>query len=231
MTALLILLFGIHPMTAVGTDLLFAAVTKSTGAAVHSGNGNVDWRIVIRLATGSVPATVLVLWLLSGGPLHDVTFARSISFAIGIALTLAAVGLLLRRPLQDYARRRSSSQSSAISMAMTVALGAMLGCVVTMTSVGAGAFGLAILFFLYPHCSPVRLVGTDIAHAVPLTFIAGLGHWLIGSVDWSLLVALLVGSVPGVMVGSHLAHRVPERVLLPLLASLLLIIGGRLMLG
>ena len=114
---------------------------------------------------------------------------------------------------------------------MTVVLGAVLGCVVTVTSVGAGAFGLAILLFLYPHTVPVRLVGTDIAHAVPLTLLSGLGHWLIGSIDWALLGALFLGSIPGVMIGSKLAHHVPERILLPLLACLLLAVGGRLIFG
>jgi uncharacterized protein len=114
---------------------------------------------------------------------------------------------------------------------MTVCLGAILGALVTLTSIGAGAIGLAMLVFLYPHASAVRLVGTDIAHAVPLTLLAGCGHWLMGSVDWWLLLSLLLGSVPGILIASHLAHKIPERILLPALAIVLVVLGGRLTIG
>ena len=227
-TALLILVFGIHPVAAVGTDLLFAAVTKTTGTAVHARNSNVDWAIVRRLASGSVPATLLTLAVLSQASIRDAAFERKLSLAIGLALVFAAVGLLLRRGLHDFARRHSAPTGTSTATLSTIVLGAALGCLVTLTSVGAGAFGLAVLCFLYPTIQPVRLVGTDIAHAVPLTLIAGCGHWLIGSIDWSLLASLLVGSMPGIVVGSQLAHRVPERVLLPVLAVVLLFIGGSL---
>ena len=232
MTALLILLFGIHPVTAVGTDLLYAGITKLTGAIVHHSNGNVDWRIVAKMSAGSVPATVVAIGFLSNTDLHDPTLSRAISLTIGLGLILAAVGLFLRRRLKDYARAHTGAASPSLSKSvMTVCLGAVLGALVALTSIGAGAIGLAVLVFLYPHASAVRLVGTDIAHAVPLALLAGGGHWLIGSVDWSLLLSLLLGSMPGIVIASHLAHKIPERVLLPGLAVLLVVLGGRLTIG
>jgi uncharacterized membrane protein YfcA len=232
MTALLILLFGIHPVTAVGTDLLYAGITKLTGAIVHHSKGNVDWRIVVKMSSGSVPGSILAILLLSNIDRHDATLSRAISLTIGLGLILAAVGLLLRRRFEKYARAHSSVTTPSLSKSvMTVCLGAILGGLVALTSIGAGAIGLAILVCLYPHASAVRLVGTDIAHAVPLTLLAGGGHWLIGSVHWPLLLSLLLGSMPGIVIASHLAHKVPERVLLPALALLLVVLGGRLAIG
>jgi hypothetical protein len=232
MTALLILLFGIHPVTAVGTDLLYAGITKLTGAIIHHSNGNVDWRIVAKMSTGSIPATFVAIGFLANADLQDQTLSRAISLTIGLGLILAAVGLLLRHRLEKYARAHTSLTTASLSKSvMTVSLGAILGGLVALTSIGAGAIGLAMLIFLYPHASPVRLVGTDIAHAVPLALLAGGGHWLIGSVHWPLLLSLLIGSIPGIMIASHLAHKIPERVLLPVLALLLVVLGGRLAIG
>ena len=231
MTALLILLFGVHPIAAVGTDLLFAAITKSVGTATHAGNKNVDWIAVGRLAIGSVPAALVTLLLLSRAPLKEAAIERAIAIAIGSALVLAAAGLFLRGRLQGFARAHSHAPESHRTRILTILLGVALGIVVPTTSVGAGAFGLAVLSFLYPSAAPVRLVGTDIAHAVPLTLLAGLGHWLIGNVDWSLLASMIIGSVPAIIVGSHTAHWVPERIMLPVLALLLFAIGCGLLIN
>ena len=232
MTALLILVFGVHPIVAVGTDLLYAAVTKMAGTGVHWRNGNVDWRIVGLLAMGSAPASLLSLWFLSSAPAHSPEFARSISIVIGGALLLAAASLALRfRPRPDVKEPGREAASSIGRALPTIGLGLLLGVLVPLTSVGAGALGMAILCCLYPSLSAVRLVGSDIAHAVPLTLIAGLGHWLIGNVDWSLFVSLIVGSLPGIIVGSQLAHRIPERRLLPMLGIVLVLIGGRLVMS
>ncbi len=207
MTPLLILLFGVHPLTAVGTDLLYAAATKTAGTAIHSKKGNVDWRVAGLLAAGSVPATVLTIGVLSRVPKQSPTTAAIISMSIGVALIIA--------------RTRYSGP-------ITVIFGAVLGVLVSLCSVGAGALGVAVLFFLYPRLPPVRIVGSDLAHAVPLTLVAGLGHWLIGSVDWYIVGALLLGSLPGISIGSHLATRISDRFLLPVLASMLVLIGLRL---
>ena len=206
MTPLLILFFGVHPLTAVGTDLLYAAVTKTAGTAIHYQNGNVDWRVAGLLAAGSVPATVLTIWVLSRMPKQSPTTAAIISISIGVALIIAAVAIFFRRRIRDYALARADRPTrTRYSSPITVVFGALLGTVVSLCSVGAGALGVAVLFFLYPRLPPVRIVGSDLAHAVPLTLVAGLGHWIIGSVDWHIVGALLLGSLPGIYIGSHLA--------------------------
>ncbi len=229
MTPLLILLFGVHPLTAVGTDLLYAAVTKTAGTAIHSKKGNVDWHVAGLLAAGSVPATVLTIWVLSRVPKQSPTTATIISMSMGVALIIAAVAIFLRDRIRDYALARADNPTrTRYSGPITVVFGAVLGVVVSLCSVGAGALGVAVLFFLYPRLPPVRIVGSDLAHAVPLTLVAGLGHWLIGSVDWYIVGALLLGSLPGISIGSHVAARISDRFLLPVLASILVLIGLRL---
>ena len=171
MTPLLILLFGVQPLTAVGTDLLYAAVTKTAGTAIHSKKGNVDWRVAGLLAAGSVPATVLTIWVLSGVPKQSPTTATIISMSMGVALIVAAVAIFFRRRIRDYALARPTP--TRYSGSITVVFGAVLGVLVSLCSVGAGALGVAVLFFLYPRLPPVRIVGSDLAHAVPLTLVAG----------------------------------------------------------
>lgn len=232
MTPLLVLLFGIHPAVAVGTDLLYAAVTKAGGAVVHGRNGTVDWRIVAALGTGSVPAAALTLWWLSTHSGSAYGSQSLISGTLGVALVLTACALLFRARLQTLAERPGIGEFRERHLrVLTIATGAVLGLLVTISSVGAGALGTAALVFLYPRLSAVRIVGSDIAHAVPLTLVAGMGHWWLGNVDWTLLGALLVGSLPGIALGSQIAARMPERFLRPLLASMLFGIGGKLSLN
>lgn len=229
MTPLLVLLFGIHPATAVGTDLLYAAITKAGGTTVHARKGHVDWRITGLLAGGSIPSSLLTIWALSYLPKQSPAVTHIISISLGIALLLTACALIFRQKLQRYALSHADDRTHTRFQApITVAVGVLLGILVTISSVGAGALGVAVLFFLYPRLSPIRIVGSDLAHAVPLTLIAGLGHWAIGSVDWSLLASLLLGSLPGIWLGSHASARVPERFLRPLLATMLVLVGGKL---
>jgi hypothetical protein len=229
MTPLLVLLFGVAPVTAVGTDLLFAAVTKAGGAWAHARRGNVDWRVVGWLAAGSVPGSAVTLMLLHFFVPHPDKLAAIISVALGLALILTAGALVYREKLHAWARRRAPADAELRSTARrTLIVGAVLGVLVTMSSVGAGALGVTALFFLYPGLSAARIVGTDIAHAVPLTLVAGLGHAAAGVVDWKLLLALLVGSLPGIWLGSSLSPRIPERVLRTGLAAMLVLIGGKL---
>jgi uncharacterized membrane protein YfcA len=229
MTPLLVLLFGIHPATAVGTDLLYAGLTKISGSAVHSFNNAIDWRVTRRLASGSIPASAVALWTLANLGLDAKGTSAAITTTLGFALILTAVALLFRRRLlkavPSFFDRRTDQEIAVF----TVTLGAVLGVLVSISSVGAGAIGVTALLMLYPKMQTVRIVGTDIAHAVPLTLLAGAGHWFLGSVDWLLLVSLLSGSIPGIAIGSHFASRVPERVLRPLLAGTLALVGGRLM--
>jgi hypothetical protein len=229
MTPLLVLLFGVAPITAVGTDLLFAAVTKAGGAWAHARRGNIDWRVVGWLAAGSVPGSALTLVLLHFFVPHPDKLSAIISVALGFALILTAGALVFREKLHAWARRRVSPAAALRSTSRrTLVVGAILGVLVTMSSVGAGALGVTALFFLYPGLAAARIVGTDIAHAVPLTLVAGLGHAAAGVVDWKLLLALLVGSLPGIWLGSSLSQRIPERVLRTGLAAMLVLIGGKL---
>lgn len=232
MTPLLVLLFGISPATAVGTDLLYAAITKTVGVGVHQRNRTIDWRITGRLAAGSLPAAALALWLLSRFDLRHSGVGQSLTAVLGVALVLTAAALLARGRLQHWGRRPAVSIWRERHLAVaTIVAGALLGALVTLSSVGAGALGVTALALLYPQLATVRMVGTDISHAVPLTLFAGLGHWWLGSVDWTLLASLLLGSIPGIALGSQVAVHVPERVLRPVLAALLVAIGGRLCLA
>ena len=228
MTPLLVLLFGIHPSTAVGTDLLYAGLTKISGTAVHSLHGTVDWRIVRRLASGSAPAAALTLLGLAYFGHSSAAANHVITVTLGFALLLTAVTLILRKWLISYYGRLLEGASERRIAQFTLVLGALLGVLVTVSSVGAGALGVTALIMLYPKLPAVRIVGSDIAHAVPLTLIAGAGHWMIGSVDFSLLASLLIGSIPGIAIGSHFAAKVPDRVLRPLMAGTLALVGGRL---
>jgi hypothetical protein len=230
MTPLLVLVFGFKPATAVGTDLLYAAITKSGGSWVHHRHDNIDWTITGRLALGSVPAAGLTLLLLAQLGVQGHGATGLISVVLGFALLLTALSLFFRQRLLDLAKRRSASAdfSHRHVAGLTVAVGAVVGALVTISSVGAGALGVTALAFLYPQLATRRIVGSDIAHAVPLTLVAGLGHWWLGTVDMVLLVSLLLGSLPGIALGAHFAAKVPERALRGLLASVLLLIGGKL---
>jgi uncharacterized membrane protein YfcA len=229
MTPILVLLFGVAPGTAVGTDLLYAAITKSNGTLVHSLNGTVDWRITRRHACGSVPATIVTLLTLSWlGKTAGHAANGLITSALGFALILTAVSILFRRWILDYIAHHLDDMSDRHIGALTVTLGVFLGVLVSISSVGAGAVGMTVLLALYPRTQTVRLVGSDIAHAVPLTFVAGFGHWLMGGVDWLLLFSLLIGSLPGIAIGSHLAARVPDHYLRPALATMMAAVGVKL---
>ena len=227
MTPLLVLVFGVAPVTAVGTDLLFAALTKTGGAWAHARRGNVDWRIVWRLAAGSVPASAATLLVLHVFFPDHGRLSTVVSVALGIALILTALALLFRDKLHAWSRRHAAPSQTAVSQ-RTIIVGAILGVLVTVSSVGAGALGVTALFFLYPGLAAARIVGTDITHAVPLALVAGLGHAAAGAVDWTLLAALLIGSLPGIWMGSALSHRLPERLLRTALAGMLVLVGGRL---
>lgn len=230
MTPLLVLLFGVNPSVAVGTDLLYASITKAGGTLAHSLKGTVEWHITRTLAMGSLPAAALTLWLVHEyfpGGLGGAS--KLISFALGIALLLTALSLVLRKKLQALAQKHASpTPRPRRTFWLTVLMGAVLGVLVSISSVGAGALGVTALFFLYPALPAHRIVGSDIAHAVPLTLVAGLGHWWLGSINWTLLASLLVGSLPGIWLGSHISARVPEKVLRPILAGMLVLIGSKL---
>ncbi|HEY8163355.1 MAG: sulfite exporter TauE/SafE family protein [Methylocystis sp.] len=229
MTPILVLLFGVAPGTAVGTDLLYAAVTKSGGTIIHALNDTVDWRITRRLACGSAPATIVSLLMLSWlGQTAGHAANGLVTTVLGFALLLTALTILFRRWILDYVAHHIDDMTDSRARLLTVSLGAFVGVLVSISSVGAGAVGMTVLLALYPRLPTVRLVGSDIAHAVPLTLLAGFGHWLMGGVDWLLLFSLLLGSLPGISLGSHLAARVPDHYLRPVLATMMAAVGAKL---
>jgi len=243
MTPLLTLFFGVPAQVAVGTDLLFAAVTKSGGAISYARRSNIPWSIVRRLALGSIPASVATLVVLRLLPPDTASLGPILKPALGVALFLTAGALAFRERIAGLGRRVAFAQGgfvaagaegagweigSDLSGIRTVATGALIGVLVTLTSVGAGAIGVVALFFLYPGLAAQKLVGADIVHAVPLTLVAGLGHAALGTVDWRMLAGLLIGSLPAIHLGAAVASRVPERVLRFVLAGVLTLVGLRL---
>ncbi|MCW5701813.1 MAG: sulfite exporter TauE/SafE family protein [Bradyrhizobium sp.] len=228
MTPLLILLFGVHPTTAVGTDLFYAAATKTGGSLIHGLGRSIHWPAVIRLASGSLPASVLTLLAMWQLGLDAQAQRTIVNLVLCFALFLTAISLVFRRAIMERYRRRIERVSERTSTILTVMTGAALGVLVSISSVGAGAVGVTILLLLYPRLPMATVVGTDIAHAVPLTLVAGIGHWAIGAVDWALMSVLLIGSLPGILIGSYGALRVPETVLRVTLAAVLILVAGRI---
>lgn len=228
MTPLLILLFGVHPATAVGSDLFYACATKSGGTLVHGLSRTVEWRVVGRLAAGSVPGTVVTLLVLSFLDVNG-TFARGlITTVLSSALFATAAVLIFRRRIVEVYAARVGVQDARRTALLTIATGGLLGVLASISSVGAGAIGVTALVLLYPQLPTARIIGSDIAHAVPLTFIAGIGHWFLGSIDWHLVGSLLFGSLPGIVLGSYVSTRVPDAVLRLTLAATLIIVGSKL---
>jgi len=228
MTPLLILLFGIHPATAVGTDLLFAAATKTAGTAAHGWARSIHWPAVIRLASGSIPASILTLVVLWQLDLSGESSRSLVNLVLCFALLLTALSLIFRKSIMQRYRRRLEQINPGTAARATVLVGVALGVLVSISSVGAGAVGVTALLLLYPQLPMTRIVASDIAHAVPLTLVAGIGHWATGAIDWHLMAVLLVGSLPGILIGSYCAHRVPETALRLVLATTLIVVAGNL---
>lgn len=233
MTPLLILGFGITPAVAVGTDLLFAAITKAFGTVLHRNAGTVKWSIVGLLACGSLPASLLtVMFLNSHGISPEIEALMKNALAGAIAFTSISV-LFKAGLLRVVGNNGSSSQHldrlrevrNRLRVPLTILSGAGLGVLVTLSSVGAGVIGATILLLLYPRLRAIEVVGTDLAHAVPLTAIAGLGHMHLGTTDVPMLGYMLLGSLPGIWLGSKVGMKLPDHILKPIIAILLLVIG------
>ena len=229
MTPLLTLLFGVSPSVAVGTDLAFASITKSAGTFTHRLRGTVRWDIVRRLCAGALPAAVIATLALNYFGTVDARIGQFIRYSIAVSVLLTVVALMFKGRMLAWLNAHPDRQLQGKTLAIaTVVSGALLGTLVTISSIGAGAIGATLLVALYPRMSPAEVAGTDIAYAVPLTAIAAFGHWWLGSINWTLLATLLIGSVPGITLGSWMARAVPERFLRGLLALTLTGVAAKL---
>ena len=229
MTPLLALLFGVSPTVAVGTDLAFASITKVAGTAAHRYRGTVHWGIVRRLCYGALPAALVATLALKHFGALDQNIAHIIRYSIAFSVMLTVVALIFRGKMQAWVRAKPERQlEGKVLLAATVVTGVVLGTLVTISSIGAGAIGATLLVLLYPRLSPAEIAGTDIAYAVPLTAIAAIGHWWLGSLNWELMITLLIGSVPGITLGSLAARSIPEKFLRTVLALTLTSVAYKL---
>ncbi|MBR7801256.1 sulfite exporter TauE/SafE family protein [Undibacterium fentianense] len=231
MTPLLTLLFGVSPAVAVGTDLAFASITKATGTFTHRLRGTVEWQVVRLLCIGALPAALIATLALKyfGGLSKEL--GQIIRYSIASSVFLTVIAILYRSKLMAWMNAHPERQLQGTRLAVaTVIAGAVLGILVTISSIGAGAIGATILVLLYPKMPAAHVAGTDIAYAVPLTAIAAIGHWWLGSINWELLGSLLLGSVPGITLGSLAAKAVPEKLLRGILATTLTLVACKLVL-
>lgn len=227
----ILLWFGIPPSTAVGTDLLYAAFTKTGGVYAHNKKNNINWVITGWLSLGSIPAALLTLWILHSIKTDVTVLNAIIKHSLGWALLFTSIAIVFKKRLLVFSQKHAGDKFHSESKTqnfLTVAIGVMLGATVTLTSIGAGALGTVTLFFLYPLLPTPRLVGTEIAHAVPLTLVAGIGHATMGNIDYVLLGQLLMGSLPGIYIGSMLSGKVPDLLLRNAIAIMLFFVGYKL---
>ncbi|QWC98979.1 sulfite exporter TauE/SafE family protein [Polynucleobacter paneuropaeus] len=231
MTPLLLLIFGVAPVTAIGTDLWFAAITKMAAGKMHHTKGLIDWQVLRYLWAGSLPASIVMILLMGGGFIAlDVSVLRS---AVAVAILITALSMLFHKQfhaLGKHLRVNDTQHFKKLQPFLTVVAGAILGGLVTLTSIGAGAVGIVMLTYLYPlRLNPARLVATDIVHAIPLAIFAGMGHFFIGNIDFGLLVWLLIGSIPGVLIGATLSSKLPQNPLRIAIAIVLSLVALKLL--
>ena len=226
MTPLLLTVFKLNPAVAIGTDLWFAALTKMSGSVAHARHGHVRWDITRRLLLGSIPASLGTVALMHFTGITK-GWAEALTFSLGIALLLTAVVVAFRASWQALGIKLEHVITDARRPALTVAAGVILGVLVSLSSIGAGAIGATLILLLYPRLETRFIVGSDIAHAVPLTLVAGIGHATLGHVDWALLVPLVIGSVPGIWLGAQLTRRLPDRIVRGLLCVSLILAGWK----
>ena len=226
MTPLLLTVFKLSPAVAIGTDLWFAALTKLSGSVAHSRHGHVKWSITGLLLAGSIPASLATIALMHLGVLGN-GWSGALSYALGVALLLTALVVAFNKSWAALGLRLERFIPPARKPALTVVSGVLLGVLVSLSSIGAGAIGATLILLLYPRMPARQIVGTDIAHAVPLTLVAGIGHATLGHVNWALLVPLLIGSVPGIWMGAQLTRRLPDGVVRTLLCAALLMAGWK----
>lgn len=226
----ILLMMGVPQPVAIGTDLLYASITKSGGALVHMRKNTINWRVTLLLAAGSIPAALATGWVLQTVFGNSNAYKHILTVALGFMLIVTAASLIFRRRLQAFhdANPRTNHLRELVNKhptPLTILMGLALGVLVTLSSVGAGAFGVVVLLSLYPTLRTIEIIGTDVTHAVALTLVAGLVHWKMGNVDWELLKLLVVGSLPAIFIGTHMSARLPEQVIRPILGTTLMALG------
>lgn len=228
MTPILVLVFSVKPVVAVGTDLLYAAITKSGGIFFHQKRKNIEWDIVFLLCIGSIPASLLAIFILKYLIAKGINYEPIITITLSISLILTSLGIFLKPYIQKIATKNFLNINLLLQRyrtPLTIIAGVLISILVTLSSVGAGVIGTAILFILYPHLKTTKIIGTDLAHAIPITLIAGLGHWHLDTVDFTLLISLIIGSLPGVFLGSYMSTMIPDKIIRLILACMLFLIG------
>ena len=234
MAPVMILIFGVAPSTAVGTDLWFAATTKIVGAWIHGKKGTIDKQILRRMFCGSLPAATLTLvWLYTTGA--GQSHSRLMFKTLGATLILTSVAAVFRKRVHAFGERMRGTRPIEFKSwqpTLTVLAGAILGFLVTFTSIGAGALGAVMLLYLYPfRLTASSLVGTDIVHAIPLAILAGTGHLLMGNVNYGLLINLLLGSIPGIVLGSYASAHAPEKIVRSAISFMIAVVGVKMLLS
>ncbi|HCT1896698.1 sulfite exporter TauE/SafE family protein [Acinetobacter baumannii] len=238
MTPILIGLFRIEPHIAIGTDLLYAAISKFCGSMVHAKKLNIVWPIVLWLAVGSIPASFGTAWVLEHYLSQSTHYKAVLTMVLGFMLTLTGVSIIFRTRIEKFFnkfRNKENTQTENEQLAVQnkrtyiVIMGIILGVFVTLSSVGAGAFGIMALVIMFPNLPMIRIIGSDVVHAVLLTLVAGLGHMSAGNVDFVLLMWLLVGSIPAIIIGTLISSRMPERLIRKILGITLFALGVNFM--
>ena len=234
MTPILVLGFSIPPVIAVGTDLLYAAITKSVGVFAHQKHGNIKWKVVALLSMGSIPASICSIFIIKHLNIAGINYDQLILSSLSFAMLLTATFLIFRNQWHKLSKNEHFAFVKILhkkfTNLFTIFAGILIGTLVTFSSVGAGVIGAAFLFFLYPRYKTIEVVATDLAHAIPITAIAGIGHANLGSVDYILLLSLIIGSLPGIYLGSQVGNLMPDDIMRRILAGMLLVIGILLLL-
>lgn len=237
MTPILISVFRIEPHIAIGTDLLYAAISKFCGSLVHAKKLNIVWPIVIWLAVGSIPASLMTSWILENFLKGSANYKAVLTFVLGFMLVLTGISIVFRKSIEQFFNRHRShevSQQQQRSQLLefsrnrkliVIVMGMVLGVFVTLSSVGAGAFGVMALIVMFPNLPMIRIIGSDVVHAVLLTLVAGLSHMSAGNVDFHLLGWLLVGSIPAIIVGTLVSSHLPEHIIRRILGITLVALG------
>lgn len=229
----LLTMMGVPLHTAIGTDLLYASISKTGGAIVHHRHRNINWRITLTLAAGSIPSAALTVYALANWFPDANSYKHILTTALGFMLLVSALSILLRPAIQRRLAKRETSSWGVRAWVdnhtrvLTIVMGVFLGALVTLSSVGAGVFGVMVLVTLFPALNMIKVIGTDVTHAVLLTLVAGLGHMSMGHVDWPMLGWLLIGSLPMIVIGTTLSSRLREDIIRPILGTTLLLLSVR----